>query len=144
MAEEVSDRDLLATYKGQQIVENSFRLLKQPQLASVIYLNDPDRIKALTMLLSFSLLIRAIIQYKLRKGLRQYKEENPKGKLLVGWSGRELASPTFMLLYEHSHGCYFEREGHESYSFTWPHGESEKRVGTLLWLMGLCLEDLIA
>ena len=140
---ELSDKDLLATYKGQQIVENSFRLLKQPQLASVIYLKNPYRIKALSMILSFSLLIRAIIQFQLRDGLRTFKEEYPDRKLYVGWNGRELINPTYRLLYEHSFDCYFEREGCGKYSFAWPFVESKERVGTLLWLMGLDVLDLI-
>jgi len=139
----MSDRDLLATYKGQQIVENSFRLLKHPQLASVIYLKKPVRIKALTMILSIALLIRAIIQYKLREGLKKFKVEHPEGKLMVGWNGRELKAPTYRLLYEHSIECYFERESMGKYSFSWPYCESEERVGTLLWLMGLNVLDLI-
>jgi len=141
--DELSGKDLLATYKGQQIVENSFRQLKQPQLASVIYLKNPKRIKALSMILSFSLLIRAIIQYRIRDGLRVHKQEHPNGKLYVGWNGRELTSPTYKLLYEHAFDCYFEREGADLYSFAWPFVESKKRVGTLLWLMGLDVLDLI-
>ena len=98
----LSDKDLLATYKGQQVVENSFRLLKEPQLASVIYLKNPVRVKALTTVLSIALLIRAIIQFKLREGLCEFKEKHPDGKLFVGWNGRELANPTYRLLYEHA------------------------------------------
>ena len=141
--DELNDKELLATYKGQQIVENSFRQLKHPQLASVIYLKNPIRIKALTMVLSLALLIRAIIQFMLRDGLRKFKEEHPNGKLYVGWSGRELVNPTYKLLYEHSFDCYFEREDYGKYSFAWPFVESKERVGTLLWLMGLDVLDLI-
>jgi len=141
--DELSDKDLLATYKGQQIVENSFRLLKQPQLASAIYLKNPTRIRGLSMILSFALLIRAIIQYRLRDGLSKYKQENPDKKLYVGWNGRELTAPTYKLLYEHSFDCYFEREGYGKYSFAWPYVESEQRVGTLLRLMNLDVLDLI-
>ena len=54
--EEEGDIDLVRTYKGQQVVENSFRELKSPGMASVIYLKNPERIKALSMLLSLSLL----------------------------------------------------------------------------------------
>jgi len=139
----LSGKELLATYKGQQIVENSFRLLKHPQLASAIYLKNPNRIKALSMVLSFALLVRAIIQHRLREGLSKHKQENPGDILYVGWNGRELASPTYKLLYEHSFDCYFEREDCGKYSFAWPFVESKIRVGTLLRLMGLDVLDLI-
>jgi transposase len=141
--EGLSGKELLATYKGQQIVENSFRLLKHPQLASAIYLKNPNRIKALSMVLSFALLVRAIIQHRLREGLSKHKQENPGDILYVGWNGRELASPTYKLLYEHSFDCYFEREDCGKYSFAWPYVESKIRVGTLLQLMGLDVLDLI-
>ena len=139
----LSDKDLLATYKGQQVVENSFRLLKEPQLASVIYLKNPVRVKALSMALSVALLIRAVIQFKLREGLREFKEKHPGGKLFVGWNGRDLANPTYRLLYEHAFDCHFDREDYGKYSFAWPFVESKERVGTLLWLMGLDVLDLI-
>lgn len=63
--EEQGDTELVRIYKGQQVVENSFRELKSPSMASVIYLKNPDRIRALSMLLSLSLLIRAVIQYRI-------------------------------------------------------------------------------
>ncbi len=88
-----SDADILGIYKGQQVVENSFRLLKEPHLASVIYLKNPARIKALTMVLSFALLVRAIIQFRLREGLKEFNEENPGVKLYAGWNGRALTNP---------------------------------------------------
>ena len=68
--ESTSNQDLLKTYKGQTVVENSFRQLKGPNLASVIYLKNPKRIQGLIMILSLSLLLRAIIQYRMRSGLK--------------------------------------------------------------------------
>ena len=41
--EEEGEKELVETYKGQQVVENSFRELKSPSMASVIYLKNPDR-----------------------------------------------------------------------------------------------------
>lgn len=141
--EEVSNHDLLKTYKGQQVVENSFRLLKGPSVASVIYLKNPQRIQALSMILTFSLLIRAIIQYLLREGLKKHNEENPDIKLQVGWGNRPLISPTYKLFFEHAYVCCFEREGFGEYSFAWPSIETKLRVATLLDLMGLTLESLV-
>jgi len=141
--EESTDQDLLAIYKGQQIVENSFRLLKEPQLASAIYLKNPARIEALTMILSLSLLIRAIIQYRLREGLRRFNDENPDTKLNVGWNDRELTNPTYKLLYEHSIYCYFEREDQDRYSFAWPNIGTKIRVETLLSLMDITVQQLL-
>jgi len=140
---DLSDEDLVKTYKGQQVVENSFRMLKSPQLASVIYLKNPKRIEALSMILTFSLLLRALIQYRLREGLKAFKEEHPGEKIYAGWGGRPLEAPTFKLIYEHSINCYFERESWQRYSFAWPSVETKNRVQPLLMLMDLSLEQLL-
>ena len=141
--ESVTNRELLETYKGQHVVENSFRQLKSPNLASVIYLKNPKRIGALTMLLTFSLLIRALIQYRLRDGLQKHAEQNPGVPIYAGWGGRELKNPTFKLLYEHSANCYYEREGRGEYLFEWPFSETRMYVEPLLALMGISVKTLL-
>ena len=138
-----SDNDILKIYKGQQTVENSFRALKSPQLASVIYLKNPKRIKVLNMLLTFSLLLRALIQFRLREGLKDFKEKNPGKKIFAGWGCRPLESPTFKLFYEHSINCFYVRESPGIYSFSWPSYDTEKRVDPLLSLMGFSVENLL-
>jgi hypothetical protein len=143
VVDQVTDYDLLKIYKGQQVVENSFRQLKAPQLASAIYLKNPNRTKALTMVLSFSLLIRAIIQYRMRSGMKKHNEENPGAPIYAGWGGRPLANPTFKLFYEHSARCHFVCENHDHYTFSWPNTETENCVLPLLNLMGISLEELV-
>jgi len=138
-----SDEDLIRTYKGQHVVENSFRMLKSPQLASVIYLKKPTRIKALNMILTFSLLVRALIQFRLREGLKSFNEEHPNEKIYAGWGSRPLVAPTFKLLYEHSINCCFERENWGHYSFCWLSNVTRNRVEPLLELMSLSLEKLL-
>lgn len=140
--EAVTNLELLKVYKGQHVVENSFRQLKTPSLASVIYLKNPIRIQALTMLLSFSLLVRAIIQYRMRDGLKKHEEENPDKPIYAGWAGRPLKNPTYKLLYEHSINCRFERTERDEYSLTWPNVETKHYVTSLLSLMGLSLVNL--
>ncbi|MDR0460348.1 MAG: hypothetical protein LBH62_02760 [Nitrososphaerota archaeon] len=39
-AGELSDREVVLAYKGQSVVENSFRLLKSFAVGSVVYLKD--------------------------------------------------------------------------------------------------------
>ena len=141
--ESVSDEEIIKTYKGQQVVENSFRLLKSPQVASVIYLKSPKRIEALTMLLHVALLIRALVQYRLREGLAEHNKQNTGIPIYAGWAGKPLKNPTFKLFYEHSVNCFFERENMGEYSFYWPSTLTERRVAPLLELMGYTLEDLL-
>ena len=118
-------------------------MLKGPQLAPVIYLKSPARIKVLHMLLTFSLLLRALIQYRLREGLKGFEEEHPEEAIPAGWGGRPLKAPTFKLLYEHSVNCCFERESLGRYSFAWPSAETRARVEPLLKLMGLSLASIL-
>ena len=133
--ETTTDREILETYKGQYAVENSFRQLKGPNLASVIYLKNPARIQALTMILSFSLLIRALIQHRLRVGLKKYNEENPGKPIYAGWNNRELKAPTFKLLHEQTANCYYENTNSGEYNFIWSYVEAKYIVRSLLSLM---------
>jgi len=139
----MNNMDLLKLYKGQHNVETSFRHLKNPQLASVIYLKNPKRIEALLMLLSFSLLVRAIIQYRLRDGLKRHLEENPDDIIYAGWNGKKLISPTFQLFYSHTINCRFEREGNSGYSFNWPNVETKAIVVPLLMLLGFTISTIL-
>jgi len=138
-----SDIEIIQAYKGQHVVENSFRALKSPQLASVIYLKSIERIQVLSMLLTFSLLVRALIQYRLREGLKEYRENNPKQSIRAGWGGKELKNPTFKLFYEHSINCCYERENNGCYSFAWPSTETKERVAPLLQFLGLSVETIL-
>ena len=87
---ELGSDDILREYKGQHVVESQFRLLKEPALASTIFLKTPCRIDALTMLLNVSLLIRALIQYQIRKSVQESQEELPR----IGRDKGKLVNPT--------------------------------------------------
>ena len=135
--------NLLKIYKGQHKAETSFRHFKSPSLASVIYLKNPNRIKALTMLLSFALLIRAVIQYRMRDGLQKHFVTNHDDVIRAGWAGRKLEAPTFQLLYEHSINCKYERIKLDEYIFDWPSNETKLLVIPLLALLGYTLVSLL-
>jgi transposase len=143
IVDEYGDEELLKIYKGQQTVENSFKYLKGPSLASVIYLKNPNRIEAMTMLLTVVLLIRAIIQYRLREGLRKHEEDHPKEVIRAGWQNKPLKNPTFKLIHEHSINCYFERKSKDQYLFEWPSDIIKFKVETYLKLMGITLQELL-
>jgi len=142
----VLDKDplqLLKIYKGQHVVETSFRHLKGPSLASVIYLKNPKRIEALTMLLSFSLLVRAIVQHRMRDGLQKHLENNPNDIIRAGWARKRLEAPTFHLFYEHSINCRYERIKADEYTFDWPNVKTKEVVAPLLMLMGLSISSVL-
>ncbi|WP_108743198.1 IS1634 family transposase, partial [Salinivibrio costicola] len=56
---------LLEHYKSQQKVERGFRFLKSPEfLTSSIFLKKPQRIEALLMIMTLSLLVYASLEHK--------------------------------------------------------------------------------
>lgn len=73
--------ELLATYKAQQNVERGFRFLKSPEfLTSSLYLKKPERIEALLMVMTCSLMIYAALEYRIRKGLAEQECDVPDMK----------------------------------------------------------------
>ncbi|MCB4427072.1 IS1634 family transposase, partial [Xenorhabdus nematophila] len=80
---------LLANYKAQQKVERGFRFLKSPVfLTSAIYLKKPERIEALLMIMTCSLMVYAALEHKIRTGLKQNPPFYPDMK------GKPTQSPT--------------------------------------------------
>ena len=78
---ESSDLDmaaLLAHYKSQQKVERGFRFLKSPEfLTSSIFLKKPQRIEALLMVMTLSLMVYAGLEHKIREELKHTDEFFP-------------------------------------------------------------------
>ena len=133
-------RDIISFYKDQTVVETQFRFFKEPCLASVIYLKTPGRINALIMLLGVSLLLRGLMQYKMRKGYAKAVRDNvtlPK----VGWNGAKLQpSLTAKFLFYALKNAYFIRQDVDYYTYCLP---DRQRVLTLLYLMDLEITDLL-
>ncbi len=139
-ADEFDMWDILNYYKNQSVVEIQFRLLKQPCIGSVIYLKTPQRIRALVMLLGISLLIRALVQYKLRKGFEESTEELPR----VGWNGGKLQpNLTVFFLKSALVNHAFTREGRDEYSYSFSNPFDEQRIMILMRFLGLTVEELI-
>jgi transposase len=64
--------EVLTEYKGQSHAEGGFRFLKHPEfLASALFLQKPERIMALLMVMTLCLLVYAALEYRIRQGLQQ-------------------------------------------------------------------------
>jgi len=72
--EEKSSREILMTYKGQSNVERQFSILKQPLMADTIFLEKPERIEALMVLIYFAALLQGILRLISRIELEKEKE----------------------------------------------------------------------
>ena len=77
-SEDLTMASLLAHYKSQQKVERGFRFLKSPEfLTSSIFLKKPERIEALLMIMTLSLLVYAGLEHKIRQELAEVPEFFP-------------------------------------------------------------------
>jgi len=136
---ELSSEQVLRQYKDQSIVEIQFRLLKEPAVASAIFLKTPGRIDALMMLLNISLLIRALIQYKVRKSIRESKEEPPR----IGWNNSRTENPTLMLIMESLQHVSFERVEENQYHYSFYDSRDQEKVMIILSLLDITIDSLL-
>lgn len=71
LTERLDMQGLLDTYKSQQSVERGFRFLKSPEfLTSSLFLKKPERIEALLMVMTCSLMIYAALEHRIREQLK--------------------------------------------------------------------------
>jgi transposase len=77
-ADQLSDEELLAVYKGQGSVEGGFRFLKDPLfLASSVFVKKPSRLMALSCIMLLCLLIYRLAEQRLRHRLQQSQQTIP-------------------------------------------------------------------
>ena len=136
---EISAGDILREYKEQIIVEVQFKLLKEPALASTIFLKTPERIDALVMLLNISLLIRALVQYNIRKNVKESKEELPR----IGWNKNKLENPTIKYVLEVLQKSYLVKVAKNTYEYGFFNEYYKLRVTTVLKLLDINIEDFL-
>lgn len=129
--------EILREYKEQSIVEIQFRLMKEPAIASTIFIKTPERINALVMLLNISLLVRALIQYKIRKSVNEASEELPH----IGWDNRKLKNPTTKYVLESLQSIYLTKTGETAYKYGFHSQLQEIRTRTILKLLEINIED---
>ena len=99
---ELSEKELIRKYKqDQQKVERGFRFLKDPQfLAATLYLKKPERIAALLMIMTLSLLIYATLEYRIRKALVEEDKTFPNQK------NKSIQNPTARWVFQYFSGIH--------------------------------------
>jgi len=76
--ESYKNEQILEEYKEQQNVEGGFRFLKDPWfMVDSIFLKLPKRIEALMMIMTLTLLVYNVGQYRLRQQLKMQKTTVP-------------------------------------------------------------------
>ena len=90
----ISAQEILATYKNQASVEKSFRFLKDPEIvASSLFVQKPERIRALLCIMTLCLLVYATLEYKIRYELKK-KEQTFDNQL-----GKPIENPTLWWIF---------------------------------------------
>ena len=76
--EKLSDKELLAAYKGQSKVEKGFRFLKDPQfVARNFFVKKPERLEALVFIMTLCLTVYSALEYKIRTNLKELDKSIP-------------------------------------------------------------------
>ena len=77
-AEQLSEAEVIAGYKGQAQAEGGFRFLKDPLFfVSSLFVKKPSRIQGLLMVMTLALLVYAAAQRRLRQELARQHETIP-------------------------------------------------------------------
>lgn len=93
--EALSNDELLREYKAQQSTERGFRFLKDPLFfTSSVFLNTPQRVAALAMVMGLCLLVYSLGQRALRQALAQAKQTLPNQL------GKPTATPTLRWIFQ--------------------------------------------
>ena len=89
------DEKILEEYKEQQNVERGFRFLKDPWfMVDSIFLKLPRRIEALMMIMTLTLLVYNVGQYRLRQQLKTEETTLPDQL------GKQVQSPTLRWIFQ--------------------------------------------
>jgi len=95
----LTPKELLEEYKSQQRVERGFRFLKSPEfLSDALFLKKPQRIEAMLMIMTLSLMVYAALEYKIRKELKK------QNKTFPNQLGKPIQNPTARWIFE----CFYE------------------------------------
>jgi transposase len=85
-------RSILHAYKEQHGIERNFGFLKDPTLVDSLFLDSPERIEALGLILLSSLLIWRLMERTMRRSIEQRDEPIP------GWDRKPTRRPTSFML----------------------------------------------
>lgn len=98
----LSDEELIETYtKKQQKVERGFRFLKDPLfMASTVFLKSAQRIMALAMIMTLSLLIYSALEHRIRESLKTHQKTFPNQK------GQPIDHPTARWVFQFFTGIH--------------------------------------
>jgi transposase len=87
----LSDEDVLTEYKAQQSTEHGFRFLKDPLFfTSSIFLNTPQRVASMAIVMGLCLLVYSLLRQALDKAQQTVKNQ----------VGKSTAKPTLRWMFQ--------------------------------------------
>ena len=123
----VSSETALENYREQNTVENGFRFLKDPLFfTSSFFLEKPERIQALLMVMTLALLVYSVAQRRLRQQLKQ------TGTTIPNQLNQEISTPTLRWIFQMLEGIdvvYFQQAGQSTYEIL---GITERKMRVLV------------
>lgn len=100
--EKLSVSLLIEIYKDQASVERGFRFLKDPMMmGSSLFLQKPQRIMALLMIMTLCLLVYSALEFKIRTLLKE------TGKTIKGRLKKPTNNPSLKWIFEVFHGIHY-------------------------------------
>jgi transposase len=133
-AHELSDENVISSYKDQQHVERGYRFLKDPQFfANAFFLKNPSRISALIMVMTLALLVYSIAQKRLTLATKQQKAS------FKNQAGVSKNSLTVRRAFQLFRGVYTLPSSSSSHYKFIVDGLNEIRISILNLLGGTCL-----
>jgi transposase len=114
--DQLSDQELIQTYKDQHSVERGFSFLKDPLfLASSVFVKKPERIVALSLVMVLCLLVYRLAEHRLREQLAATGQTVPN----------QLKQPTDRPTMRWMFQCF---EGINLVEFPPPHGPPHRKI----------------
>ena len=93
---------MIRTYKQQASVERGFRFLKDPMMmGSSLFLQKPQRIMALLMIMTLCLMVYSALEFKVRTLLKQ------TGQTIKGRLGKPTNKPSLRWIFECFEGIHY-------------------------------------
>ena len=97
----ISDEKLLEHYKNQSSVERSFRFLKDPNIvASSLFVQKPERMTAIMMIMTLCLLVYSALEYATRTLLKKNNLSFPNQQ------GKLIQNPSMKWVFEYFEGIH--------------------------------------
>jgi transposase len=83
---------ILTTYKEQHGIERNFGFLKDPAIVDSLFLDSPERLEALALILLTALLIWRLMERSMRRSIEETDEPIP------GWDNKPTRRPTSFMM----------------------------------------------